>query len=88
MRTNPFAPDVPCHRVLAVDGSLGGFKGVWERKGSTGIGVAKVRKRKGVEGGLTTREEKIGLLVREGVVFDEDGRAKGTCFGGFVEMGV
>ncbi|KAI7456312.1 hypothetical protein KC351_g19006, partial [Hortaea werneckii] len=25
MRHNPFAPGVPCHRVLAADGSLGGF---------------------------------------------------------------
>ncbi|KAE8144150.1 hypothetical protein BDV25DRAFT_167540 [Aspergillus avenaceus] len=27
MRTNPFAPDVPCHRVLSADGSLGGYMG-------------------------------------------------------------
>ncbi|KAI7259216.1 hypothetical protein KC345_g10370, partial [Hortaea werneckii] len=27
MRHNPFAPGVPCHRVLAADGSLGGFGG-------------------------------------------------------------
>jgi len=24
---NPFAPEVPCHRVVRVDGSLGGFDG-------------------------------------------------------------
>jgi methylated-DNA-[protein]-cysteine S-methyltransferase len=24
---NPFAPEVPCHRVVRVDGSLGGFNG-------------------------------------------------------------
>ncbi|KAI7494246.1 hypothetical protein KC367_g8132 [Hortaea werneckii] len=29
MRNNPFAPGVPCHRVLAADGSLGGFGGEW-----------------------------------------------------------
>ncbi|KAJ5885194.1 hypothetical protein N7495_009704 [Penicillium taxi] len=29
MRTNPFAPEVPCHRVLAAGGSLGGYKGEW-----------------------------------------------------------
>ncbi|KAI9925617.1 hypothetical protein ASPWEDRAFT_546680 [Aspergillus wentii DTO 134E9] len=29
MRTNPFAPEVPCHRVLAADGTLGGYKGEW-----------------------------------------------------------
>ena len=27
MRCNPYAPDVPCHRVVCSDGSLGGFKG-------------------------------------------------------------
>lgn len=28
MRNNPFAPDVPCHRVVKSDGSIGGYKGV------------------------------------------------------------
>ena len=27
LRRNPFAPDVPCHRVIAADGSLCGFNG-------------------------------------------------------------
>lgn len=27
MRTNPYAPTVPCHRVVASDGSIGGFMG-------------------------------------------------------------
>lgn len=27
MRANPFAPEVPCHRVVASNGSLGGFQG-------------------------------------------------------------
>ncbi len=27
LRRNPFAPDVPCHRVIAKDGSLCGFGG-------------------------------------------------------------
>ena len=31
LRRNPFAPDVPCHRVVAADGSLGGYMG--ERDG-------------------------------------------------------
>ncbi|KAL9587098.1 MAG: hypothetical protein Q9212_000465 [Teloschistes hypoglaucus] len=29
LRNNPFAPRVPCHRVVASDGSLGGFGGEW-----------------------------------------------------------
>jgi methylated-DNA-[protein]-cysteine S-methyltransferase len=33
MKNNPFAPEVPCHRVLASDGSLGGFKGSWGEEG-------------------------------------------------------
>ncbi len=27
LRRNPYAPAVPCHRVVAADGSLGGFCG-------------------------------------------------------------
>ena len=27
LRCNPFAPTVPCHRVIRSDGTLGGFKG-------------------------------------------------------------
>lgn len=27
LRRNPFAPEVPCHRVVATDGSLGGYNG-------------------------------------------------------------
>lgn len=27
LRRNPFAPEVPCHRVIAADGSLCGFNG-------------------------------------------------------------
>lgn len=33
MRRNPFAPQVPCHRVVATGGALGGFKGKWPRNG-------------------------------------------------------
>jgi len=29
MRNNPFAPHVPCHRVLAANGEIGGFGGEW-----------------------------------------------------------
>ena len=31
LKRNPFAPEVPCHRVIAANGSPGGFHG--ERKG-------------------------------------------------------
>ncbi|KAF9891749.1 hypothetical protein FE257_003230 [Aspergillus nanangensis] len=45
MRTNPFAPDVPCHRVLAADGSLGGYMGSGPTSGSANLG----RKRRMLE---------------------------------------
>ncbi|RJE21201.1 hypothetical protein PHISCL_06477 [Aspergillus sclerotialis] len=84
MRTNPFAPDVPCHRVLAADGTLGGYKGIWEgrgvnRKGASGtVGEQMCKGR--------TRDEKIQLLMDEGVVFDSEGRATGNCFGEFCDL--
>lgn len=40
MRNNPFAPEVPCHRVLASDRSIGGFGGDW---GDEGKHAAKKR---------------------------------------------
>ncbi|KAF4337860.1 methylated-DNA cysteine methyltransferase [Fusarium beomiforme] len=33
LRRNPFAPEVPCHRVVATGGALGGFKGKWPKDG-------------------------------------------------------
>lgn len=27
LKCNPFAPEVPCHRIIAADGSLGGYNG-------------------------------------------------------------
>lgn len=27
LKRNPFAPEVPCHRVVSSDGSIGGFHG-------------------------------------------------------------
>jgi len=30
LRKNPYAPEVPCHRVVNSDGSVGGYKGKLE----------------------------------------------------------
>lgn len=30
LKRNPFAPDVPCHRVIRSDGTIGGFHGKTE----------------------------------------------------------
>lgn len=68
LRNNPFAPQVPCHRVLATGGGLGGFHGSWGRKGEEGL----------------HDEKKRGLLREEGVRFDGRGRVIGGPWGGFV----
>lgn len=31
LRSNPFAPEVPCHRVIASSGYVGGFIGEWQK---------------------------------------------------------
>ncbi|OOQ84986.1 methylated-DNA-protein-cysteine methyltransferase [Penicillium brasilianum] len=74
MRTNPFAPEVPCHRVLAANGSLGGYKGEW-------------RVSKHVAGGGFQEEKKV-RLKEEGVEFDGAGKAEGTCFREFRDLGL
>lgn len=41
IRNNPFAPQVPCHCVLASGGGIGGFKGSWGRNGKKGLNDEK-----------------------------------------------
>lgn len=45
LKRNPFAPEVPCHRVIKTDLSLGGFFGV-----DTGPEVERKKKRLEAEG--------------------------------------
>ncbi|RYO88745.1 hypothetical protein DL766_003172 [Monosporascus sp. MC13-8B] len=47
LRRNPFAPRVPCHRVVAAGGGLGGFKGAWPRDG---VGITLDEKKKLLRG--------------------------------------
>jgi len=68
LRNNPFAPDVPCHRVLATGGGLGGFGGCWGRKGEAGVNDQK----------------KLKLLRAEGVRFDGKGKVAGSLWQDFV----
>ncbi|KAK4102025.1 DNA binding methylated-DNA--cysteine S-methyltransferase [Parathielavia hyrcaniae] len=69
LRRNPFAPEIPCHRVVATGGALGGFKGKIARRDGEGITLA----------------EKRALLRREGVRFDAvSGRVLGTPFARFI----
>ncbi|KAI1411297.1 methylated-DNA--cysteine S-met [Hypoxylon sp. FL1857] len=43
LRRNPFAPEVPCHRVVATNKTLGGFKGKWPKDGE-GITIDEKRR--------------------------------------------
>ncbi|KAI9368562.1 6-O-methylguanine DNA methyltransferase [Aspergillus egyptiacus] len=73
MRLNPFAPGVPCHRVLGVGGGLGGYMGSPPEKKRTKNGSA------GSDGGGNL-DRKRTMLEAEGVRFDERGRAMGRVF--------
>lgn len=85
MRTNPFAPAVPCHRVLATDGTLGGYKGSWvvvATRNNTTTATTTDDCGKGSLASAAERKlaEKKQLLMEEGVVFDEKGKPMGGCF--------
>lgn len=47
LRRNPYSPIVPCHRVVASDGSLGGFKG--KRQGKEVEEKKRLLEKEGVE---------------------------------------
>ncbi|GJN87617.1 hypothetical protein Rhopal_000572-T1 [Rhodotorula paludigena] len=68
LRNNPFAPFVPCHRVIASTLYIGGFGGEWVKEGK---GKGGRKEGEGDEGRRTA--EKIELLRREGVLFDSKG---------------
>lgn len=55
LRNNPFAPQVPCHRIVKSDGTLGGFNGRTS-------GKEKKRKK-----AILTQE---GVSVRQGKIID------------------
>lgn len=86
LRNNPFAPRIPCHRVIASSFFVGGFKGEWAASSAPapedsdedldGDG-GKIRNwhmpfRGGGMGPL--QNEKLRMLVREGVVFGKGGK--------------
>ncbi|KAL8905322.1 MAG: hypothetical protein Q9207_002713 [Kuettlingeria erythrocarpa] len=48
LRNNPFAPRVPCHRVVAADRSLGGFGGEWGMQGKHAREKVKLLRGEGV----------------------------------------
>ncbi|KAM7220257.1 6-O-methylguanine DNA methyltransferase, DNA binding domain containing protein [Rhypophila decipiens] len=85
-RRNPFAPTVPCHRVVATGGSLGGFKGEHLSKivKKTTASSDKEISRTTTKKTLLTLDQKRKLLKKEGVKFDPTGqKVLGTPYAGF-----
>ncbi|KAH8981884.1 6-O-methylguanine DNA methyltransferase [Lactarius akahatsu] len=80
LRNNPFAPRIPCHRVIASSLFVGGFKGEWSSSShSDGDASAKVGGRnwhRAFRGGGMgpLQNEKLRMLVCEGVRFGRDGQ--------------
>lgn len=83
LRNNPFAPRIPCHRVIASNFFVGGFKGEWaaasvpgddNEKDEDGTKFRNWHKpfRGGGMGPL--QNEKLSMLVREGVDFGKGGK--------------
>jgi len=60
LRNNPFAPFVPCHRIIASNHFIGGFDGEWRGKIDMNDTKSNVQK-------------KIRMLAKEGVGFSSEG---------------
>ena len=57
LRRNPFAPVVPCHRVIAASLELGGFSGSW------GVACATVQKKRRLLAEEGVRFDDAGRLL-------------------------
>lgn len=64
LRNNPFAPMVPCHRVVASGGGIGGFCGEWGPQGKHAGEKVRLLKEEGVR--VDTKGEKLLGQVWEG----------------------
>eukprot|EP00887_Chlorella_sp_A99_P006591 scaffold3.g6591.t1 len=62
MRNNPYAPVVPCHRVIAATLQLGGFKGEW------GAGCAEVQNKRALLRQEGVEFDDAGRLATQGCV--------------------
>ncbi|KAG1850201.1 6-O-methylguanine DNA methyltransferase [Suillus subalutaceus] len=64
LRNNPFAPFVPCHRIIASNLYIGGFFGEW----GTGANARGGQKNTGLQ-----CNRKMEMLAKEGVTFSVEG---------------
>ncbi|KIY02856.1 uncharacterized protein Z520_01321 [Fonsecaea multimorphosa CBS 102226] len=82
MRNNPFAPAVPCHRVLAADGSIGGFQGDWGRDGKYASKKVELLRSEGVKFdgrgkvlGEPFRDFEQVRQVEDGIMWNDNGES-------------
>ncbi|GAA5877855.1 hypothetical protein JCM16303_000261 [Sporobolomyces ruberrimus] len=83
LRNNPFAPFVPCHRIIATNGYIGGFGGEWNKPNPTSKKATTSSPKASstaqiVQGPKVS--QKLELLRSEGVRFDEKGMLKDKSF--------
>jgi methylated-DNA-[protein]-cysteine S-methyltransferase len=75
LRNNPFAPRIPCHRVIASSLFVGGFKGEWSQPSEAQVVGGKNWHRPFRGGGMgPLQNEKMRMLLCEGVRFGRDGQ--------------
>ncbi|KAL9130945.1 MAG: hypothetical protein Q9217_000991 [Psora testacea] len=61
LRNNPFAPTVPCHRIVATKGGIGGFGGSWGKEGEHFGEKVVLLREEGVQ--VNEKEGKVGGRV-------------------------
>lgn len=62
LRRNPFAPTVPCHRVIAASLELGGFNGSW------GAACGSVQKKRALLAAEGVPFDEAGRLLKAAAV--------------------
>ena len=65
MRHNPFAPKVPCHRVVSSDGKIGGFSGTMNPNSKKVKRKIRMLQREGIKINKNKIENFEKILVRE-----------------------
>lgn len=76
LKNNPFAPTVPCHRVLPSDYKIGGFFGATVVESSNVQKKIKLLKSEGIEFNLNNNEVKNDSKYRNRITFDFNGNNK------------
>ncbi|KDQ52025.1 hypothetical protein JAAARDRAFT_40629 [Jaapia argillacea MUCL 33604] len=73
LRNNPFAPFVPCHRIVASNHFIGGFFGEWGSISSTSGKEEKSSKKATSDDAGLQCQKKMRMLAAEGVGFSKNG---------------